>query len=103
MKTLRKTKYLIRGPPAPPTKFMRLIGSSIIFDRGLSSLGLLKTQDSGGILAFVSDVGLKANVVWSGGVLVSWTSAVARSENQQMAADTYKLVLRVGEGTFRPE
>ena len=76
---------------------MCLIASSIIFDHGLYSLGLLKTQDSG-ILAFVSDVGLKANVVWSGGVLVSWSSAVARSENQQLAADTYKLVLRVGEG-----
>ena len=64
------------------------------------SLGLLDTE--AGLLAFVSDVGLTAHVVWSGGLRVTWVMAVARAQpSHTRAADTYKLVLRVGEGKSR--
>ena len=62
------------------------------------SLGLLEDAEAG-LLAFISDVSLRAHVVWSGGLRVTWVRAVARARpSHTRAADTYKLVLRVGEG-----
>ena len=61
------------------------------------SLGLLKSKE--GLLAFASDVGLEAHVVWSGGIRVKWSTAIARAgTDQQLSANIYKLVLRVGDG-----
>ena len=62
------------------------------------SLGLLEDTEAG-LLAFISDVSLRAHVVWSGGLRVTWVRAEARAlPSHSRAADMYKLVLRVGEG-----
>ena len=62
------------------------------------SLGLLEDAEAG-LLTFISDVSLRAHVVWSGGLRVTWVRAEARAgASHTRAADTYKLVLRVGEG-----
>jgi hypothetical protein len=64
------------------------------------SLGLLRNNDT--VLAFIGQVGLQAHVVWSGRIRVSWELARARAETregvQELRADEYKLVLRIGQG-----
>ena len=68
------------------------------------SLGVIKSRQ-GSILSFISDVSLQGHVVWSGGIRVTWDSAVARSGvrslDKSQHADMYKLVLRVGEGKLK--
>jgi hypothetical protein len=67
------------------------------------SLALLRNNDK--LLAFIAQVRLQAHVVWSGRIRVSWELAMARAETgigvQELPAEEYKLVLRIGQGNER--
>ena len=64
--------------------------------RSVFSLRLVRSGPA--LLAFISDLSLAADVVWAGGISVSWRPAVARAEpGLSLAADMYSLVVRVGE------
>ena len=66
-----------------------------------ASLALVRNTDDK-LLAVTGQVGLQAHLVWSGLVRVSWEQAKARAGTgeggQELVADEYKLVLKIGQG-----
>ena len=71
-------------------------------DMGQVAVTMLLMKHNEQLLAFIGQVGLKAHIVWSGLIRVSWELAMARAETreggQELLADQYRVVLRIGPG-----
>ena len=77
-------------------------GPNIPADIGQVAVTLALLRKNEQLLSFIGQVGLQAHIVWSGRIRVSWELARARGEAregvQELLADEYKLVLKIGQG-----